>query len=96
MTGSINDIEAMIIPETGSSSGLNGDTTLLLLIHKICGGGSVVNLSHFVDFTSELQNPLGCCGLAGIYVGENTDVSVFGQVCHCSEGLISVAFLASV
>jgi hypothetical protein len=35
-----------------------------------------------VDLTSELENTLGGCGFAGINVGEDPDISVFGEVFH--------------
>ena len=35
-----------------------------------------MNLTCFVDFTCQFENALRSCGLAGIYVGEDTYISV--------------------
>ena len=72
----VNDVETMIVPETGGRSRLNGDSALFFLIHEIRGGFAVMNLTCFVDFTGQFENTLRSCGLAGIYVGENTYISV--------------------
>ncbi|BFM38308.1 hypothetical protein OLK001_02340 [Synechocystis sp. LKSZ1] len=66
----------MTFPETTGGSGLNGNTALLLLLHEVCGGGTFVNLTDFVDFSRQLQNTFGGGGFARIYVGENANVSV--------------------
>ena len=82
MSGSINNVEAVIVPKTGGSSGLNRNAALLLLIHEVSRGSTVVYLSGLVDLTGELEDTLGGCCFTGINVGEDPDISVFGEVFH--------------
>ena len=44
----------MIIPKAGSRCRLNGDTTLLLLLHEIGGCSTVVDFTGLMDFTGQL------------------------------------------
>ena len=91
VTWSVDDVEAVWVrlvlllsawPEASSRSGLNGDTTLLLLFHEVSRCSTVVHFAELVDLTGELEDTLGCGGLTSIHVGEDADISVFGQVCH--------------
>ncbi len=51
VTWSINNIEAMVVPEAGRGSRLNRDSALLLLFHEVGGGGTIVYFAKLVDFT---------------------------------------------
>ena len=91
MTRCVDDVEAVWVrlvlllgarPEASRRSGLNGDTTLLFLLHEVGRCGTVVHFAELVDLTGELENTLGCGGFTRIHVGEDADISVFGQVCH--------------
>ena len=62
-------------PEAGGSSGLDGDTTFLLLRHEVHGGGAVVGLADLVVLTGVEQNTLGGSGLTGIDVSHDADVT---------------------
>ena len=42
-------------------------------------------LTNLMDFSGELQNPLGGRGLAGIDVSEDAYISVVGQVSHVNS-----------
>ena len=61
-------VVGLTVPEAGGSSGLDGDTTFLLLRHEVHGGGAVVGLADLVVLTGVEQNTLGSGGLAGINV----------------------------
>ena len=74
----IDDVEAVVIPETSRCSGLNGDPALLLLIHEVSRSRTIMHLTDLMNLTGELENALGRGGLAGIDVGEDADVSVAG------------------
>ena len=63
-------VVGLTAPEAGGSSGLDGDTTFLLLRHEVHGGGAVVGLADLVE-----QNTLGSGGLAGINVGHDADIA---------------------
>ena len=42
----------------------------------------VVNLADLVDLPGQLEDALGRRGLSGVYVRENPDVSLHGEVVH--------------
>jgi hypothetical protein len=54
------------------------------LLHEVGGGGTIMDLTHFVDFAGELENAFGGRGLTRINVCENADVAVFGEVFHAN------------
>ena len=68
-------VVGLTAPEAGGSSGLDGDTTFLLLRHEVHGGGAVVGLADLVVLTGVEQNTLGSGGLAGIDVGHDADIA---------------------
>ena len=78
----VDDVELVVIPETSGGGGLNGDAAFSFLIHEVHGGFAVVNLTDLVDFSGKFENTLGGGCLAGVNVGENADVAIFGEVLH--------------
>jgi hypothetical protein len=66
--------------------------TLLLLLHEICRGFAIVNLTGAMDLARELEDSLGRRRLARIDVGEDTDISINAKVFHFTALLVS--FLA--
>ena len=76
VTGGVNNIELMLFPETGGCSRLNRNPTLLLLLHEVRGSGTLMDLTDFVDFSGELQDPFGSGGFTRVDVGKDTDVAV--------------------
>ena len=75
VTGGINDIDPVSLPETGRRGGGNGNTSLLLLHHPVHGRAAVVNLAQLVRFTRVEQDTLGSRGFSGVDVRHDTDVS---------------------
>ena len=76
MAGSVDDVQAVAVPLAGGRCGLDGDTTLTLLVHEVSRGLAFVNLAGFVDFSGELEDTLGSGCLTGINVREDTDITV--------------------
>jgi hypothetical protein len=72
----------MTVPLTAGRSRLNSNSALLLLIHEVGRGGTIVHFADFMDFAGELQNTLGSGGFTGINMGKNADVAIFVQVSH--------------
>jgi hypothetical protein len=70
VSGRVDDVQAMVIPETGGRSRLNGDTALLLLLHEVRGRGAIVYLTGLMDLAGELEDALGRGGFTGIDVRE--------------------------
>ena len=68
----------MIIPKAGGSRRLDGNSTLLLLLHEIRSCSPVMDLTRLVDFTGQLEDSLGRRGLTGINVRKDANISVNG------------------
>ena len=66
---------AFVVPEGGSSSRSDGDTTLLLLNHPVHGSRTVVSFTDFVSLTCVEQNSLRGSGFAGIDVSHDADIT---------------------
>ena len=82
VSGGIDDVELMLVPEAGGSSGLNRNPALLLLFHEVSSRRAFVNFTNFVDFTCQFQDSFSCGGLASIYVGEDADISITSEIFH--------------
>src|SRR5690606_8962600 len=78
VSGSVDDIEAMALPEAGGGGGLDGDAALGFLCHEVHGRFALVGFTGFVDLAGEFQDAFGGGGLSRVDVRENTDVSVQG------------------
>jgi len=72
----VDDVQTVILPEASRGGGLDRNASLLLLLHEVGSGCTIVHFTGLVNFTGELENPLSGCGFAGIYVCENANVSV--------------------
>jgi hypothetical protein len=70
----------VILPKAGGGRRLNGDAPLLLLLHKVSGGGPLMHLTNFVDLTRQLENTFGGGGFAGIDVGKDTNIAVTANI----------------
>ena len=87
MTRGVNDVDLVAFPETGNSSGGNGNTALLLLLHPVSGGCAVVGLAYLAVDTGVEEDTLGRGGLTSIDVRHDADVADLLQVlkhflCH--------------
>ena len=77
VTRGVYDVDTGIAPETGGSSGSDGDASLLLLLHPVHGGGTLMGLTYLVVDAGVVQNTLGSRSLAGINVSHDTNISGF-------------------
>src|SRR6266403_1960237 len=90
----IDDIDAMFrealvhsLPETSGRRGGNGDAALLLLLHVVHDGGSVMHLADLVRHARVKQNTLRRGGFTRVDMSGNTDipVSLYRRTsCHIS------------
>ena len=83
MSGRIDDVDSVFIeltvhtaPKTSGRSGRNGDTALLLLLHPIHGGSTIVNLTNLVRNPGVKKNAFSSSGFTGINVGTNSDIAI--------------------
>mmetsp|Transcript_25335 Transcript_25335/g.60550 ORF Transcript_25335/g.60550 Transcript_25335/m.60550 type:complete len:792 (-) Transcript_25335:17-2392(-) len=79
VTGRVDDVDAVVLPEAGGGSGRDGDATLLLLSHPVHGGAALVHLTDLVRLASVIKDALSASGLAGVNVRHDTNVAVLVQ-----------------
>ena len=87
VTGGVDDVDLVVVPEGRRRGGRDGDAALLLLLHPVHRRRAVVNFTDLVRDAGVEQDPLGRRRLAGIDVGHDADVADLGQVrkdveCH--------------
>ena len=78
MARGVNDVDSVLfvleLPEARSGSGSNRNATLLLLLHPVHGGSTVVYLTNFVRDTGVIKYTLGRSRLTRINVSHDADV----------------------
>ena len=75
VTGSVDDVDSVVLPEAGSRSGGDCYTSLLLLLHPVHCRGTIVSLAYFMSFSRIEQDTLSCCCFSGVNMRHNTNVS---------------------
>ena len=94
--GSVDDVDLVAVPEACGRSRGDGDTPLLLLLHPVHRGGTVVHLTDLVADAGVVEDALGSRGLAGIDVCHDADIADLAQVgqnvllCHRSLPTLSI------
>ncbi len=76
MAGRVDDIDAVIVPETGGRGRSDGDAAFLFLFHEIHGGGAVMDFADLMGSAGVIKNALRRRRLAGIDMRGNADISV--------------------
>jgi hypothetical protein len=71
----IDDIDAVIQPVAGGGGGGDGYPSLSLLLHPVHYSRSRIHLTDLIGSPRAVKHPLGGSGLAGIYMGNDPDVS---------------------
>jgi hypothetical protein len=74
VSGGVDDVDAVVVPEAGGGRGGDRDPPLLLLDHPVHGGRAVVDLAQLVGDARVEEDALGGRGLTGIDVGHDADV----------------------
>src|SRR6476661_7352776 len=87
VTGRVDDVDLVVLPEGRRRGRRDRDAALLLLLHPVHRGSAIVDLTDLVRDACVEQDPLGRRRLAGIDVGHDADVADLGQVrkdveCH--------------
>ena len=72
--GGVDQVDAVLAPETGGGGRGDRDAALLLLLHVVHGRGPVVHLAHPVGDTGVEEDALGRGGLPGVDVRHDPDV----------------------
>src|SRR5699024_5394883 len=75
VTRGIDQVDLVVVPEAGRRGGRNRDAALLLLLHPVHGGCTVVGLAHLTVDTGVEEDAFSGGGLTGIDVGHDADVA---------------------
>ncbi len=76
VTGGIDNVDAMIPPETGRRSGRDRDAALLLLLHPVHGGIAIMHFADLMGPTGIVQDSFSCGRLTRINMGHNANIAV--------------------
>ena len=76
MAGRVDNIQALAVPERRRGGRRDRDAALLLLLHEIHGGGTVMHFANFVRLAGIIQDALGGRGLAGVDMRHDPEISV--------------------
>src|SRR5262249_40138065 len=77
VTGGINNINTVILPETRRSSRRNCNTALLLLDHPIHRRSPLVDLTNAMDLFCIEEDTLGSSRLTSVNMSNDTNISCF-------------------
>jgi hypothetical protein len=75
MSRRVDDIDAMVVPETGSGGGGDGDAAFLLLFHPVHRGGAFVYLADPMDSPCIVQDSLGRGRFARVDMRGDADIA---------------------
>jgi hypothetical protein len=74
MPGGIDDIDLMVLPETGGGSRRDGDSSILFLLHPVHRGFSIVHFPNAMALAGVVEDTLGSSSLSGIDVGHDANI----------------------
>ncbi len=77
MAGRIDEVDAVVLPESGRRGGGNRDSPFLFLLHPVHRRGAIVDFSDFMDFSSMVQHTFAGRRLTGVDVGHDADITRF-------------------
>src|SRR5438034_3344872 len=95
MSRRIDDIDAMVVPETSRGGRRYRNPTLLLLLHPVHRGRAFVHFANLVIDTRVVEDPLGGRGLAGIDVRHDANVSCFFECYGTRHKSLSISNLGN-
>ena len=75
VSGSIDDVDTMVVPVSGGCSRSDGNTSLLFLNHPVHGGAAIVGFTDFIVNTGIVKDTFGCGSLSCVDVSHDTDIT---------------------
>src|SRR6266566_288838 len=90
VAGGIDNVDAVIKPETCSSGRGNRDAALLLLGHPVHSSSPFMHLTHTVNFLSVEEDTLSRGGFTSINMSDDTNItSFFERIFSCHDMLVT-------
>ena len=86
VSGRVDDVQALVLPEAGRRGGRDRDAALLFLFHPVHGGCAIVDFADLVRLAGIVKNPFGDGRLAGVDVRHDPEVSVIGKLMAARHG----------
>ena len=80
VAGRVDDVDLVVLPPAGRRGGRDGDAALLLLLHPVHRGATLVDLTDLVGDAGVEEDALGGGGLAGVDVRHDADVADLVEV----------------
>jgi hypothetical protein len=81
VSGGIDNVDTIALPEASCSSGSNGDTSFLFLFHPVHRSGTVVGFADLVGLTGIEKNSFRCGCFTCINMSHDTNVAcIFKRV----------------
>ena len=85
VAGGVDDVDAVVVPETGRRSRGDRDPAFLLLLHPVHRRRAIMHFADLVALAGVIEDALGGRGLAGVDVRHDTDIAVHAErmaACH--------------
>jgi hypothetical protein len=79
VSGSVDQVDPVLVPEASGGGGGDGDAALLLLNHPVHRGGALMDFPDLVVLAGVIEDALGERGLASVDVGHDADVAGHGE-----------------
>ena len=76
VAGRVDDVETLVLPESGRRGRRDGDAALLLLLHPVHGRGAVVHFADFMRLAGIIEDALSRRRLPGINVGHDAEIAI--------------------
>ena len=93
VTGGVDDVDGVVVPDAGGGGRGDGDPPLLLLLHPVHRGCAFVDFADLVVATRVIEDALGQGGLARVDVSHDPDISgsAQGHLSQVRERVLVVA-----
>ena len=89
MARGVDDVDAVIVPETSSSRRRDRNPALLLLLHPIHRRCAIMHFANFIRFTGIKQDAFSRCGFTRIDVRHDADIAIHAEVMAACHSLYS-------
>src|SRR5271169_6060945 len=89
MAGRVDDVEALVMPESGGRGRRDGDAALLLLLHPVHGRSAVVHFADLMRLAGIIEDALSGRRFPGINVGHDAEIPIVIDCVAARHDLLS-------